>query len=119
MDSSKNDDTVEKNLNAMDELDFEGWNKGDWHGVFSHRHTDDVIVDFKGQKPTTGLDEHIKAMEAITKMMGGTPPKIVSHPIRFGSGEWTCVVGESADGTRMVTVAKWKNGKISEEYIWS
>ncbi len=41
-----------------------------------------------------------------------------SHPIGFGSGEWTCVVGELADGSRMVTVAKWRDGAIAEEYIW-
>jgi phage/plasmid primase-like uncharacterized protein len=41
-----------------------------------------------------------------------------SHPIAFGSGEWTCVVGEFGDGTRMVTVVKWRDGAIAEEYIW-
>ena len=28
-------------------------------------------------------------------------------------------VGEFEGGGRMVTVAKWVNGAISEEYIWS
>jgi len=42
----------------------------------------------------------------------------VSHPIAFGSGEWTCVVGEFEDRSRMVTVAKWRGGAIAEEYIW-
>ena len=50
---------------------------------------------------------------------GGTPPQITSHPIKFGSGEWTCVVGEFDNGARMVTVARWHNGAIAEEYIWS
>jgi hypothetical protein len=39
-------------------------------------------------------------------------------PIRFGSGEWTCVVGELEDGSRMVTMARWRDGAISEEYVW-
>ena len=43
----------------------------------------------------------------------------MSHPIKFGSGEWTCVVGEFEAGGRMVTVARWNNGAIAEEYIWS
>ena len=43
---------------------------------------------------------------------------ITSHPIRFGSGEWTCVVGEFEGGGRMVTVARWRDGAIAEEYIW-
>jgi len=54
-------------------------------------------------------------MKAFTDAVGGTPPQIVAHPIAFGSGEWTCVVGESADGSRMVTVAKWRDGAIAEE----
>ena len=36
----------------------------------------------------------------------------------FGSGDWTCVVGEFENGSRMVTVAKWRDGAIAEEYIW-
>ena len=50
---------------------------------------------------------------------GGTPPQITSHPIKCGSGDWTCVIGEFANGARMVTVAKWRDGAIAEEYIWS
>jgi hypothetical protein len=38
----------------------------------------------------------------------GTPPQLSSHPIAFGSGDWTCVIGEFADGSPMVTVAKWR-----------
>jgi hypothetical protein len=29
------------------------------------------------------------------------------------------VVGEFDDGARMVTVAKWREGAIAEEYIWA
>ena len=113
------DDQVKANLEAMDDLDFNGWNNADWHGVFAHRHTDDVYVDMKGMEPTRGIDQHIAAMEGYVSMVGGTPPRIVSHPIAFGSGEWTCVIGEAEDGSRMVTVAKWRDGAIAEEYIWA
>jgi hypothetical protein len=27
---------TKKNLKGMDELDFVGWNNGDWNGVFAH-----------------------------------------------------------------------------------
>lgn len=76
-------------------------------------------MDWKGQPPTDGIEAHIDAMKAYVDSAGGTPPQITSHPIRFGSGEWTCVVGEFESGGRMVTVAKWVNGAIAEEYIWS
>jgi hypothetical protein len=100
----------------MDDLDFGAWNGADWHGKFADYHTDDVLVDVHGQPPTHGAEEHIEAMKA---MVGdGTPPQITSHPIKFGSDDWTCVVGEFEDGSRMVTVAKWRDGAIAEEYIW-
>jgi len=89
------------------------------NGVFARHHTDDVLVDWKGQAPTHGIDEHIEAMKAYVESAGGTPPQITSHPIAFGSGEWTCVIGEFEGGGRMVTVARWVDGAIAEEYIWS
>jgi hypothetical protein len=113
------DEPVSDNLKRMDNLDFVGWNSADWNGVFSDHHTDDVHVDWKGQPPTQGKQQHIDAMKAFVESAGGTPPQITSHPISFGSGEWTCVVGEFEGGGRMVTVAKWRDGAIAEEYIWS
>lgn len=113
------DDQVSANIQGMDDLDFTGWNNGDWHGVFAEHHTDDVLVDWKGQPVTRGIEEHISAMKAYVESVGGNVPQITSHPIKFGSGEWTCVIGEFEGGGRMVTVAKWRNGAIAEEYIWS
>ncbi|MCB0975626.1 MAG: nuclear transport factor 2 family protein [Actinobacteria bacterium] len=111
-----NEDQVEANLEGMDNLDFKGWNAADWEGVFAHYHTDDVVVDFHGQPVTHGIEEHIDAMKA--HVGDGSPTQIALHPIKFGSGEWTCVVGEFANGDRMVTVARWRDGAICEEYIW-
>ncbi|WP_182050745.1 hypothetical protein [Changpingibacter yushuensis] len=111
-------DSVQANLEAMDQLDFVGWNNADWENVFSHYHTDDVLVDVKGSATTKGLREHIDAMKSLVGGDGTDAPQILKHPISFGSGEWTAVVGEFADGSRMVTIAGWKDGAISEEYIW-
>jgi hypothetical protein len=90
----------------------------DWEGDFTRYHTDDVLVEVYGQPPTHGIREHIQAMRAFVESTGGAPVQVKSHPIRFGSGDWTCVVGELKDGSRMVTVAKWRDGAIAEEYIW-
>jgi hypothetical protein len=114
-----NEDQVRSNLQGMDDLDFTGWNNADWNGVFAAHHTSDVLVDWKGTPVTHGVDEHIAAMKAYVESAGGTPPRITSHPIAFGSGEWTCAVGEFEDGSRMVTVARWRDGAIAEEYIWA
>lgn len=51
-------DDVQRNLDAMDELDFVGWNNADWNGVFAHHHTDDVHVDWRGQPPTEHPGPH-------------------------------------------------------------
>jgi hypothetical protein len=92
------EEQVKQNLKGMDDLDFIGWNNADWQGVFAHHHTDDVLVDWKGQEPTHGIENHIDAMKAFVESAGGTPPQITSHPIAFGSGEWTCVIGEFEGG---------------------
>ena len=68
------EDQVENNLKGMDDLDFDGWNNADWNGVFAHHHTDDVLVDWKGQPPTRGVEQHIDAMKAYVESAGGTPP---------------------------------------------
>ena len=112
------DESVAHNLERMDELDFAGWNKSDWEGVFAGCHTDDVLVDVHGLPSTHGIRAHIQAMKAFVETTGGAPVQVKSHPIRFGSGDWTCVVGELEDGSRMVTLAKSLDGAIAEEYIW-
>jgi hypothetical protein len=112
------DDAVTRNLQSMDELDFTDWNGADWEGAFAHYHTEDVLVGVQGQPPTHGIREHIEAMKAFVESTGGVLIQVKSHPIRFGSGDRTCVVGEPEDGSRMVTVARRRNGAIAEEYIW-
>jgi len=51
------DESVTHNLERMDELDFAGWNRADWEGVFTRYHTDDVLVYLHGQAPTHGFHE--------------------------------------------------------------
>jgi hypothetical protein len=77
------DDQVSSNLQGMDDLDFTGWNGADWHGVFAAHHTDDVLVDWKGQPVTHGIEEHIAAMKAYVDSAGGTPHR--SPPTRSSS----------------------------------
>jgi hypothetical protein len=44
--------------------------------------------------------------------------KIEDHPIKIAQGDWTAVIGNLAGGRRMATVAKWRDGAISEEYVF-
>jgi hypothetical protein len=104
-------DEVTHNLQGMDELGFKGWNGADWQGVFAHCHTDGVPVDVHGQPQTHGIQEHIAAMKASVETTGGTPGQITSRPIRFGSGDWTSVVGEFQNGGLLV--CRYKRTAIS------
>ena len=114
------DDQVAANIQGMDDLDFTRWNNADWDGVFAHHHTDDVLVDWKGQPRDARDPGAHRCDEGVRRIRWrGAPPQITSHPIKFGSGEWTCVVGEFEGGGRMVTVARWRDDAICEEYIWS
>jgi hypothetical protein len=62
----------------------------------------------------------IEAMKSFVVHNGADRPlQSTSYLIRFGSGDWTCVRGEFENGARMVTVAKWLDGAIAEEYIWA
>jgi len=69
------------------------------------------------QAPTHGIREHIQAMKAFVDSTSGAPVQVKSHPIRFGSGSghaWSASSRRQPD----VTVAKWRDGEIAEEYIW-
>src|SRR5690348_17828499 len=92
------DDQVMSNIKGMDDLDFDGWNNADWNGVFAHHHTDDVLVDWKGQPPTHGIKQHIDAMKAYVELAGGTNHRQPWHQSAFGSGAEACVVGDTAGG---------------------
>ncbi len=94
-------------------LDFVAWNNHDVD-VFRRLHTADVKVNFGGNQ-TEGIDAHVQALEPMWQP-GGV---ITNHNPIIAEGEWTCMVGVLGPNMRMVTVAKWRDGAISEEYILS
>ena len=94
-------------------LDFVAWNNHDVD-VFRRLHTADVKVNFGGNQ-TEGIDAHVQALEPMWQP-GGV---ITNHKPIIAEGEWTCMVGVLGPNMRMVTVAKWRDGAISEEYILS
>lgn len=134
--------TEEKALTMMrlvrfDSLDFEMYNKQDWK-KFNVSHADNIKVYYPDGTITEGLyPQHI---DMLTPMFVFAPDtKITSHPVKFGSGDWTCVIGEM-EGTftkpmpigngktiaptnkkfklSMATIGHWKEGKMIEEYLF-
>ena len=94
-------------------LDFVAWNDRNVE-MFRRLHTADVKVEIGGAK-MDGIDAHA----AILPAEGAAGALLVSHAPLVAEGEWTCAVGTSAPpmSSKVVTVAKWRNGAIAEEYI--
>jgi hypothetical protein len=135
--SSKTNDPATEHLRIFEELDFEAYSKQNWN-KFSESHADDILVTYPDGHQTKGLKEHVDELKP--QFVFAPDTKIVAHPIKFGTDEWTCVTGvmtgtftkpmptpdgESIPPTgksfkiNMVTVGHWKNGKmIAESFFW-
>ena len=109
------DDQAAQNLANFDRLDYEAWNGPDWD-LFRQLHTDDVHVS-GGGATTDGIDVHLAWGQAFTAQVPDA--KIVAHPIRIGAGDWTAVTGLLSDGSITATFARWEDGQIAEEYLFS
>jgi hypothetical protein len=44
--------------------------------------------------------------------------KIIAHPIKIAAGNWTIVTGQTDSNVSMVTVARWEDNRIAEEYAF-
>ncbi len=96
-------------------VDFLGWNNKDWE-LMREYHTSDVKV-FMGAMKTDGIDAHIQGLEQMIAKMPNA--FITNHRPVVVDGDWNCTVGVVASmNFMMATVAKFRDGKISEEYLF-
>jgi ketosteroid isomerase-like protein len=127
--------TVMDNLARFDELDFEAFNKQD-RKRFNDIHAKDVKVVFPDGHATNGIARHDQDMQAMFAYLPDLA--VESHPVAFGSGDWTCAIGTLVGtftrpmaregrtvpptGKRirvpMCTVARWDHGRIVEEHLF-
>lgn len=128
---------TEMRLVRFDSLDYEFYSNQDWKN-FNISHADDIKVIYPDGSITKGLSpQHIDMLKPMFVFAPDT--KIKNHPVRFGSGDWTCVIGEM-EGTfskpmpigngkiipptnkkfklAMSTIGHWKGGKMIEEYLF-
>lgn len=128
---------TEMRLVRFDSLDYEFYSNQDWKN-FNISHADDIKVIYPDGSITKGLSpQHIDMLKPMFFFAPDT--KIKNHPVRFGSGDWTCVIGEM-EGTfskpmpigngkiipptnkkfklAMSTIGHWKDGKMIEEYLF-
>ena len=127
----------DRRLADFDVLDFDTYTHQKWDS-FGTTHTDDVKVFYPDGSISAGLTPgHIDKMKVQFTFAPDT--KILSHPVKFGSGDWTAVVGVM-EGTfskpiqlgggksiaptgkkfklQMVTIGHWKEHKMFEEYLF-
>lgn len=129
-------DVVEERLKTFDQLDFDVFSKQRWDRL-SESHADDIIVTWPDGHETKGITKHIEDLKAMFVYAPDTSIKV--HPIRFGSGDWTCVTGVMtgifskpmpAGGGKtipptgrtfnlaMTTIGHWKGGTMDHEWLF-
>ena len=108
-----------RNMMNFHVLDFIGVNNKNWD-LFGHSHADDVIVDFGGQRKNKAhahLDEMRKLLDVYPNML------VIRHDPNVAQGDWTATVanitGWGPREVRFVTVAKWRDNKVVEEYLFT
>jgi hypothetical protein len=127
---------VDKNLKTFDELDFVVFSNQEWTRLHES-HSKGVKVNWPDGHYTTGIERHIEDLKAMFVYSPDTSIKV--HPIKFGSGEYTSVIGVMTgtftqpmpigDGKfiqptgkkfsiSMCTVGHWENGVMIEEWLF-
>ena len=126
---------IEKNLKVFDVLDFDVFSNQKWDRL-GESHAEDIVVTWPDGHETKGIQKHIEDLKAM--FVWGPDVKIKVHPIRFGSGTWTCCTGvmtgsfsapmTGPNGTTipptgkhfaigMETIGHWVNGKMDHEWL--
>ena len=129
-------DKIARNLNIFDTLDFTVFTNQQWTRLHES-HSKDVIVHWPDGHITNGIEKHIADLQAMFVYAPNT--SIKQHPIGFGMGNRTCVIG-TMTGTfsapmpigggnfiqptgksfniPMCTVGIWQDGVMTEEYLF-
>ncbi|MBZ9653332.1 ester cyclase [Phyllobacterium lublinensis] len=129
--------TIEQNLKTFDTLDFDVYSNQQWDRM-PESHAEDILVHYPDGHTSKGLHDHIQELKGLFVFAPDT--HIDVHPVKFGQGEWTGVIGvlegtftkpmPTADGKTiaptgkafkltMATLGHWtKAGVMDEEYLF-
>ncbi len=121
---------------TFDNLDFDVFSNQKWDRLHES-HSDDILVHWPDGHTTKGIQKHIEDLKAMFVYAPDTRIKV--HPVKFGAGDWTSVIGEmegtftqpmpTGDGKSipptgkafkitMCTVGHWKGGVMDEEFLF-
>jgi hypothetical protein len=128
--------TVQEHIVTFDELDFVVFTGQKWDRL-KESHAEDITVHWPDGHATHGIQQHIEDLKAMFVYAPDTRIKV--HPVKFGAGDWTSVIGEM-EGTftqpmpigggktipptgkafklTMCTVGHWRGGVMDEEYLF-
>jgi predicted ester cyclase len=134
-DVAKKQQIEKAHLETFDDLDFNVYSGQKWDQL-GKSHAKDIIVHWPDDRTTKGIDVHIEDLKAMFVFAPDT--RIKEHPIKIASGEWTAVTG-IMEGTftrpmpigggktisptgkpfklSMVTIGRWENGVMVEEWL--
>ncbi|MBC7933824.1 MAG: ester cyclase [Rhizobacter sp.] len=129
-------DSINDYLSKADTLGYHVFSNQDWTRLHE-THAKNIKVTWPDGHSTIGIDDHITDLKSMFVFAPNT--SIKDHPIKFGSGNMTCVTG-TMTGTfsvampmgfgkfipptgksfvlPMCTVGKWKDGVMIEEYLF-
>ena len=103
------------NLVRFDILDFEAWNNRNWT-LFQEIHSPDVLVVDSNGNTTRGIEQHLQW--ATAAVAADPESRVLAHPIKIAAKDWTVVTGTLHGNLTMVTIARWEDGRIAEEYLF-
>jgi len=87
---------------------------------FGHSHARDVIVDFGGHR-TENVDDHLNEMRQL--LVQYPDMLVVRHDPNVAEDDSTATVayitGWGPGQVKFVTVAKWRDDKVVEEYLFT
>lgn len=129
-------DTIASHLKTFDELDFDVFSNQKWDRL-KESHAQNIKVFWPDGHLAVGIDQHIEDLKKL--FIHAPDTRIKEHPIKFGSGNYTLVVGVF-EGTftkpmpigngkfiqptgkafkmPMATVGIWDNGVMIEEHLF-
>ena len=81
---------TDTNLKTFDELDFVVFSNQEWTRLHES-HSKDIKVNWPDGHYTMGIEKHIADLKAMFVYAPDTNIKV--HPVKFGSGEFTSVIG--------------------------
>lgn len=126
----------QKHLTTFDDLDFNVYSGQKWE-EFDKSHAVNILVHYPDGHTTTGLEAHLAELKPQFVFAPDTRIKV--HQVKIAKGNWTAVTGvmegtfsrpmATPDGKtigptnkafklNMVTIGRWENGVMVEEWLF-